>query len=210
VKAAAHESLAHGDALAWFDRVYREARGDTSAVPWADLTPNPALVAWLDQLEGGSTALVVGCGLGDDAECIASRGLRVTAFDLSATAVAWCRERFPATQVVYEVADLLAPPERYSGAFDLVFEAYTIQSLPPASEERSRAIAALAHFAALGGTLLVLARFADALPRLEDGPPWALVRSEIDAAGAGLRALAAQEYVEDGVRRVSAAFQRTM
>ncbi|MCC5670705.1 class I SAM-dependent methyltransferase [Nostoc sp. CHAB 5784] len=41
----------------------------------------------------GQKALVIGCGLGDDAEAIASLGFEVTAFDISPTAIAWCQER---------------------------------------------------------------------------------------------------------------------
>src|SRR4051812_20591736 len=142
VKALAHESLATGDALAWFDRVYEEAAGATDAVPWADLAPNPALVSWLGPAWEADSArvLVVGCGLGDDAEHFASFGAHVPAFDLSPKAVAWCMHRFPSSRVRYEVADLLAPPPGYRGAFDLVFEAYTIQSLPPGSAERAHGL----------------------------------------------------------------------
>ncbi|HEY8075085.1 MAG TPA: class I SAM-dependent methyltransferase [Labilithrix sp.] len=189
VRDTAHASLARGDALAWFERVYEDAAGAAEAVPWADLAPNPELVAWTKSSgwDGcGERALVVGCGLGDDAAWLSARGCHVSAFDLSKTAIAWCEKRFPDSRVAWRVADLLAPPAEWSRAFDFVFEAYTIQSLPPASDERRRAIAGLARFVAPGGTLLVLGREADALPALADGPPWALVRAEIEACGAGL------------------------
>ncbi len=85
--------------------------------------------------------------------------------------------------------------------------------LPPGSDERRRAVAALAPFVAPGGTLLVLGREADALPSLDDGPPWALVRAEIEACGDGLsRAGAIEAWREsdaDDVRRFRVAYQRT-
>ena len=43
----------------------------------------------------GRTALIVACGLGDDAEEVSRRGYRVTAFDLVPAAIEHCRERFP-------------------------------------------------------------------------------------------------------------------
>src|SRR5262249_8762563 len=142
VKAAAHESLAKGDATAWFDRVYRDAQGAAGEVPWADLVPNPGLLQWIvrGSWDGcGDRALVGGCGLGAAAEYLSAGGCLVTAFDIAPTAIEWCKQRFPASRVRYEVADLLT----YEGEFDFVFEAYTIQSLPPGSVERAQAIRVL-------------------------------------------------------------------
>ena len=82
----------------WFEGLYANANWDGSAVPWANLKPSPDLVDWLDRqrLDGqGQKALVIGCGLGDDAEELARRGFEVTAFDISPTAIEWCRRRLP-------------------------------------------------------------------------------------------------------------------
>ena len=57
-------------------------------------------------------ALVVGCGLGDDAEFIAGLGFSVVAFDISASAIAAAQQRFPQSTVRYRVADLMAAPGR--------------------------------------------------------------------------------------------------
>ena len=70
---------------AWFDVLYSEAQGDAGQIPWARLTTHPYLQEWLDisQPQGeGHTALVIGCGLGDDAEALAKLGFQVTAFDI--------------------------------------------------------------------------------------------------------------------------------
>src|SRR5687768_6526191 len=86
----AHESLARGDALGWFERLYDEAAGDAEVVPWADLSVNPNFLAWAASrdLDGrGKRAIDVGCGLGDNAEELARRGFDVTAFDVSKTAI---------------------------------------------------------------------------------------------------------------------------
>mgnify|MGYP001170008050 CR=1 FL=1 len=85
------EHSRRGDDLGWFEALYREANGDSSAIPWADREANPVLVSWLARHPEGvrdQRCLVVGCGLGDDAECLAAAGGRVAAFDLSETAIA--------------------------------------------------------------------------------------------------------------------------
>ncbi|HEX7736422.1 MAG TPA: class I SAM-dependent methyltransferase, partial [Ktedonobacteraceae bacterium] len=143
----------------FFEAVYSTANGDASGIPWADLKPHPLALEWLQQHNinrAGHSALVVGCGLGDDAEELARRGFQVTAFDLSPRAIAWCKERFPASTVDYQVADLFATPARWRQAFDFVLEIYTIQATPLAAHGRT--IANIASFLAPGGQLLVICR----------------------------------------------------
>jgi hypothetical protein len=55
-----------------FEEIYASAGADLEAVPWASLAPHRELVAWLDEVPRlrGRDALVVGCGLGDDAEAV--------------------------------------------------------------------------------------------------------------------------------------------
>jgi SAM-dependent methyltransferase len=122
---------------------------------------------------GTGRALVVGCGLGDDAELLARLGYAVVAFDYSPTAIGRARERFPESQVDYVVADLLDPPAEWSRAFDLVVEVFTVQSLPP--DVRATAIANIAGFTA--GRLLVVATKGEPI----DGPPWPLTREQIES-----------------------------
>ena len=169
-------ALQRGDPTGWFEELYSEAEAGTSVVPWADRFPNPLLVEFLDRAKISGSALVVGCGYGDDAEELARRGFRVTAFDVAASAVAKCRERFPRSAVNYEVADVLHPPESWTGAFDLVVEISTLHLLPPAP--RAAAQANIARFPASGGILLVIAR-----GREHDEPegqmPWPLTRGEM-------------------------------
>ena len=155
----AHASIAQGDPTGWFERLYVEAREGTTGVPWDDRAPNPMVVRWLDAHRAeltGTRALDVGCGLGDNAEELARRGFDVTAFDVAPTAVAGARERFPTSVVRHEVADLLAPPERYLRAFDLVTETYTLQALP--ADVRAVAMASLRSLvaAARDGNLFLL------------------------------------------------------
>src|SRR5207248_10722998 len=167
------------DPTAWFDPLYTWAARDADRIPWASLFPNPNLTAWLDahHVNGaGRSALIVGCGLGDDAEELAQRGFAVTAFDVASTAIRWCRERFPKSAASYVVADLLDPPKPWREAFDFVFEAYTVQALP--HSVREQALLDVAGFVRSGGELLLICRGRDE----QDDPgnlPWPLTREEL-------------------------------
>lgn len=193
------ESVAAGDPTGWFERLYAEAEAGVSVVPWADGLPNPHLVAWTDRGGvdgGGRRALVVGCGLGYDAEFLAGRGFEVTAFDLSPTAIAAAKRLYPDSPVTYLAADLLNLPAAWAGAFDLVMEAYTVQ--PLYGPARSGALAALPGPVAPGGSLLVLSRATE-----EDDPvrdpammPWPLTQAELLRAGGPLRAHRIERYAD--------------
>ncbi|MEM8876164.1 MAG: class I SAM-dependent methyltransferase [Planctomycetota bacterium] len=148
-----------GDEVGWFEPLYATAKSDAD-IPWADGKPNPMFVEWLDEtapLTG--RALVIGCGLGDDAELLAQRGFDVTAFDISRSAIHRCRERFPDSPVQYEVADLLDPPRTYRGRNDLIVEIYTLQTLRGAM--RFTAACNIADFARPGGLVFALCRGRD-------------------------------------------------
>lgn len=209
----ARESLERGDAIGWFENLYSAAGGNAGVVPWADLRPNPNLLAWLDTqaaVTSNPRVLVVGCGLGDDAEALAERGYRVTAFDVSATAIDWCRRRFSQSQVEYAVADVLALPEAWHRGFDLIVEIYTLQVLPP--ELRPTAIEQLAACLAPGGTLLVIARARDEADD-RGTMPWPLLRAELDRFTAcGLQEAAFVDFQDTSesppVRRFRAEYVR--
>jgi SAM-dependent methyltransferase len=174
----AANSIAHGDATGWFETLYAAAEQSTATVPWASFAPTPRLVSALAGQPGPGRALVVGCGLGDDAEHVASLGFTTTAFDVSPTAITSAQRRFPYSTVEYLVADLLAPPRRWAGAFDLVVEVFTVQVLTGAA--RRTAITRLAELVAPGGRLLVIAGARDE----QDPPgemPWPLTRTEVES-----------------------------
>jgi SAM-dependent methyltransferase len=170
-----------------YEGFYARAGSDLSAVPWASLRPHPRLVTWLDSHPGGHgrSALVIACGLGDDAEYAAASGYATTAFDFSPTAIQRCHERFPDSSVDYQVADLFALPGSWSAAFDLVVEIRTLQSMPP--DRRAAAVAAIARTVRPGGHLLVHTFVADEAEEF-DGPPWPVTPSQLDGfRAAGLR-----------------------
>lgn len=171
---------ARDDATSWFEPLYAETAAQGGAPPWNRDHPRGLLEQWAQERHvdgdgGARTAIVVGCGLGTDAEYIAGKGYTTTAFDLSPTAIRIATERHPGTRVRYEVADLLDLPARWRRAFDLVVECWTVQALP--DPPRTEAIHDISALVAPGGTLIVVAigRDDDAHDSApDDGPPWFL------------------------------------
>lgn len=151
-----------GDPDGWFEEFYARAQGDIKKIYWADLKPNPCLLDWVQTHPSrpNAAAITIGCGLGDDAEALAAAGYRVTAFDISASAITMCRDRYPDSVVEYLVADLFSPPTAWHQAFDLVYECNTIQALT--GSNRVNAIEAISNLVAPGGHLLVSCRSREA------------------------------------------------
>jgi SAM-dependent methyltransferase len=112
--------------------------------------PNPVLVQQVAELEPGR-ALDIGCGQGDDARWLASKGWTVTASDISSVALARAAERAEGTgDITFVHADYLAEAPAVA-AFDLVTLHYF--AIPKANPAAARAIA---DAVAPGGTLLVV------------------------------------------------------
>ncbi len=197
VKQLASQSLRESDPSGWFEILYSEANQDASQVPWAKLKIHPHLQDWLNKNSlnaNNKSVLIVGCGLGDDAEALHKIGFQVTAFDISPTAINWCKQRFPKSQVNYLVADLFDLPSEWNKAFDLVIEIRNIQALP--LNVRTKAIESVGQLVASNGTLIVITRFrdTDAEP---DGPPWALSEKELARfQGLGLKEMGRQVFLE--------------
>lgn len=182
-KEIAAEFAERGDVLGWFDALYRESAGNPDAIPWADLLPNKYLTQWVDArgLDGGGrSALVVGCGLGDDAKYLADLGFKVTAFDISPTAIEWAKRLHADTDITFEVRDLLQPNPEWQGRFDFVLEVYTIQPLPLAIREH--VIDAIAAFVAPKGELLIVTRGRED-DQEPDELPWPLSRRDLRRFG---------------------------
>ncbi len=127
---------------------------------------------------------------------------------MAPTALERARRRFPNSRVDYRVADLLALPRDFEGAFDLVIECYTLQVLPP--EVRVRAVDALRRTLRPGGTLLVVARGRE--PEEPQGQmPWPLTRAEVEAIQTrALRCVRFEDFLDaedPPVRRLRAWFR---
>jgi SAM-dependent methyltransferase len=178
----AAEALASGDPTGWFERLYAAAETGRAAVPWDRGAPHSLLVDWATTMRLDGTrrrAIVVGCGLGHDAQFVAGLGFDTIAFDVSASAVRAAQSRFPGSAVHYLTANVLPPPLSWHRAFDLVVESLTLQAMP--DPPRREAIAKVGDLVAPRGTILVIARARDTDEDPDDGPPWALTRAEIDA-----------------------------
>jgi len=175
----AEKFIAESNPTGWFEELYKEAGGDNEKIPWADLEPNRFLRAWAKEtnLQGnGRQALVVGCGLGDDAKFLHELNFNVTAFDISPTAIDWARRLHSGTDIKFVVADLFNTPNEWYQAFEFVLEVYTIQPLP--LEIRPQVINAIANFARFKGRLIVVTRGRedDEIPA---EIPWALSRRDL-------------------------------
>jgi pimeloyl-ACP methyl ester carboxylesterase/SAM-dependent methyltransferase len=209
----ASRSIADGDPTGWFDRLYAAGVAGEVPMPWDREAAHPLLVQWAQArgLTGGDQrAIVVGCGLGADAEYVAGLGYQTVAFDVSQTAVREARRRHPGTAVRYVTADLLDPPAQWARAFDLVVEIITVQALP--EPPRRNAIVNVGRMVAPGGTLIVVAARQHRPDAHVAGPPWPLTREEIDAFTTdGLTPAGVEELADPrqpDVSRWRAQFQR--
>lgn len=193
----ATQYLAKGDPTGWFEALYKEAEEGKSVIPWADRGPSPGLLEFWSrnpQETRGKQALVIGCGLGDDAEQLAAWGFAPTAFDISETAIRTARKRFPGSKVNYAVADLFQPPREWERRFDFVFEANTVQALP--LHVRVPAMQRIASFVKREGKLLAVVRARDPEEPVSE-LPWPVTREEMNEfVRAGLREETFEDYFD--------------
>lgn len=185
----------HNKASAWFNKLYEEHKENHGSIPWARQAVNPLLDSYLSdetQTHKGK-ALVVGCGLGDDAHALELAGYDVLAIDVSEVALKLAQERSIESSIKYEKQDIFDMPEKYKGYFDFVFESLTIQSLP--IEFREKMIKAISEVVAPRGKLLIVAHKRE---KLLSGPPWPLTQDEVDMFKAeGLKELSFEVHTEE-------------
>ncbi|MEE2758901.1 MAG: class I SAM-dependent methyltransferase [Candidatus Thermoplasmatota archaeon] len=187
---------ADGEPLRWFEELYSSANRNSQQIPWARMEPHPKMVEWIaGQPDVQGKALVIGCGLGDDAEWLSAVGFEVTAFDISGSSIEWCKERFPSTDVDYVVADLLNPPEAWLGAFDLVVEIHILQAIP--EEIRDLAAKQIPVLLNGGGFLLCIGRLSGFQTPIESPPPWPLSRTWLESRFAILNPTGFNHFVYD-------------
>ena len=181
VRRLLEQHLADAAPAGWFEPAYRLCRDEGVGLPWVHAAPHPYLLDWLERpvtTPGGARAVVVGCGLGDDAQAVAEAGYQVTAFDVAPTALTWAAQRFP-EGADWQEADLLALPEELLGAFDLVVEVHTVPWLP--GVVRDAAMVAIGGLARPGGVVVAVTLLGRSQQVLQAaaGPPWPQAPSEL-------------------------------
>lgn len=184
----ANASMERGDPTGWFEKLYAAGESGEVTMAWDRSDPHPLLAEWTAReglVGAGQRAVVVGAGLGADAEHVAALGFETMAFDLSPTAVRTAQARNPGSTVGYRVADLLDLPPDWQRGFDLVVEIFTVQAVP--RDLRDQMVAAVSDLVSPGGTLVAIQAVLD--PQDDgSGPPWPLTREEIGSfARHGLR-----------------------
>ena len=200
----AAEAYREGAPTAWFDRLYAEGAAGTTTMPWDRDAPYPLLAEWADTVDltgEGKRAVVVGCGLGADAEFLAGRGFVTTGFDIAPSAIEEASRRHPDSGVDYRTADLLALPEPWRGAYDLVVEIFTLQALP--EPPRADAAVGVRSLVAPGGTLLLIAFRQDGSQPADEGPPFPLTEEFVTAMATGGLQIATLERRDGPLWRVS-------
>ena len=159
----------------WFETLYSESNEGGEGVPWANMDTHPMFKSWIAEnpiIGEGKTALVVGCGMGDDAIELEAKGFEVTAFDVSNSAIEFCKTRFPNSGVKFIQADLLEGVSEWHRKFDFVLEIFTIQALPPKYE--NTLIQNISDFVSNDGNLIIITEVQQGKRTYENGPPWLL------------------------------------
>ncbi|MGH6657183.1 MAG: methyltransferase domain-containing protein [Actinocrinis sp.] len=194
----ASRAIAGNDPTGWFDRLYRAAVSGQVSMPWNRSQPDPLLFEWAVEhaiTGAGRRAVVVGCGLGADAQYVAGLGFDTIGFDIAESAINLAKQRHPGSAVRYMTADLLNLPDSWLHAFDLVVEVFTVQALP--DPPRRRAIANVSRLVAPRGTLLAIEFARDDWTPAADTPPFPLSRAEVGAFGSdGLTPLDIEQIID--------------
>ena len=170
----------NNDPIGWIDELYDLANRNSSMIPWARMSPNPIMIDWVKENIAGGKALIVGCGLGDDAIGLEELGFQVTAFDISDLCINWCRDRFPESSVDWQVADILEPPTKWIEQFDLVVEIHILQAIPDGGI-RELAAKNLPKLLNKDGFLLCIGRLDNGRQMIQS-PPWPLKEDWLKAS----------------------------
>lgn len=155
--------------VSWEDH-YKNA---TERLPWDIGTPSPELEEAFRQLSlKGKPVLEIGCGTGTNAIWMAQQNCKVTATDISPTAIEQAKAKTSQAKanVDYVLADICEEPAVKDGSVDFVFDrgVYHVMS----AEKRSVFAMRVANSLSSGGFWLCLAGSKDEVrENPEVGPP---------------------------------------
>lgn len=138
--------------------------------------PSPALEEALWRIPKRGRALVPGCGYGYDARLLADHGWEVVGIDFSPAAVAEAQSRSGGPRVEYETVDFLALPEKFTEAFDLIWEHTCFCAIPP--QRRQDYVRSARRALKAGGKFLGVF-FLETGP--SDPPPYCFAPHELDS-----------------------------
>ena len=155
-----------------WEAAYR--RGDT---PWEKGKSHPTLIDFL--AENGPIAgeiLVPGCGFGYDVRALSTSANHVVGIDLAQFAAARATSFPKVGSEEYLLANLFALPAEFDSKFDVVFEHTCFCAIEP--EMRVKYIETIVRVLKPGGKMIAI--FFLNPDHDEDGPPYGVLRSELD------------------------------
>jgi 2-polyprenyl-3-methyl-5-hydroxy-6-metoxy-1,4-benzoquinol methylase len=207
IKSITRKAYQNKKPLDWFEELYSASISDQVTIPWGNKAPNPHLVSWWEgnQVQEKSKTLVIGCGLGDDAEFLSSKGLDVDAFDLSSTAIHLAKTRFKDSKVNYFQSDLFHLNRNMINAYDFIFEAYTLQAMP--IDFRANAITIIPNLLNPSGSLLVICRGRNEEDEINQ-LPFPLSKFELEKFKKSLTEMKFEDFMDGPKRRFRILYQR--